>query len=284
MRKKGRIGAHTSAAGGSFAALYQGQEIGASTIQLFTSNQKQWQGREIPMEEVTLWHQAREETGIDEVMSHASYLLNLGSPKIDLWKKSQVALREEIERCHLLQISYLNFHPGVATDGDVEGCLDRIVKSLLQMEDLVSQGKTRLLLETTAGQGSSVGHTFEHLSYIIQNVGKKIPIGVTIDTCHIFVAGYDIRTSTAWEKTLSQFDETIGLSHLCAFHINDSMKEFSSKVDRHASLGKGQIGIESFRFLQQSPKTRHLPKYLETPEGPSVWKREIALLSEFYED
>lgn len=275
------IGAHTSAAGGSPNALYEGKEIGASSIQLFTSNQKQWQGRKISKEEVALWEKALEETGIGEIMSHDSYLINLGSPDPEMLAKSRKAFREELERCHLLKIPYLNFHPGAATSGTVEECLERISESLLGMEDLVHQGKTRLLLETTAGQGSSVGHRFEHIAAIFNGVHKKIPVGVCIDTCHIFVAGYDVRTEEGWQKTLKEFDEIIGLNHLYAFHLNDSQKDLGSRVDRHAAIGQGKIGLECFKFLMTSPKTRSLPKYLETPDGPPGWTQEIALLRKF---
>ena len=274
------IGAHTSAAGGAPNALYEGKEIGATTIQLFTSNQKQWTGRIIDAEELKAWEKALTETGIKKVMSHASYLINLGSPNAEGLEKSRRAFREEIERCQSLNISYLNFHPGAATTGTVEACLETIVESLLEMDPVLS-GKTPLLLETTAGQGTSVGHTFEQIDYIVERVQEKIPIGVCIDTCHIFVAGYDLRTEEECKKTLGSFDEIVGLEHLYAFHLNDSMKEFGSKVDRHACIGEGKIGIECFQFLMQSPLTRHLPKYLETPEGPPRWKQEIALLKTF---
>ncbi|MBI5273336.1 MAG: deoxyribonuclease IV [Chlamydiia bacterium] len=277
------IGAHTSAAGGSYNALYEGKEIGASTIQLFTSNQKQWHGREIDAEELRLWEKALEETGIGEVMSHDSYLINLGSPNEELLHKSRQAFQREIERCHLLKIPYLNFHPGAATDKNEAHCIETIVESLLGYEELLHQGKTRILLEATAGQGTSVGHKFEHLAAILQPVHRKIPIGICIDTCHIFAAGYDIRTEEGWKKTLKEFDEVIGLSHLYAFHLNDSQKELGTRVDRHAPIGEGKIGLESFRFVMHSPKTRHLPKYLETPEGPVGWKKEIALLKTFAE-
>ena len=279
----GWIGAHTSAAGGSYNALYEGREIGASTIQLFTSNQKQWQGRQISSEEVKLWEKALEETGLQEVMSHDSYLINLGSPDPELLRKSRQAFREEIERCHLLKIPYLNFHPGAATDRDESKCIETIAESLLEYESLLDQGNTRLLLEMTAGQGTSIGHRFEQIAEIIGYLHKKIPIGVCIDTCHIFAAGYDIRTEEGWEKTLAEFDKIIGLSHLFAFHLNDSQKDLGTRVDRHACLGQGKIGLESFRFLMTSPKTRGLPKYLETPDGPSGWKKEIAQLRNFAE-
>lgn len=284
MKKPLWIGAHTSAAGGSYCALYEGRDIGATTIQLFTSNQKQWNGRKISKEEIALWEKALAETGIEQVMSHDSYLINLGSPDKEILHKSRKAFQEEIERCHLLKIPYLNFHPGAATGSSLEECLDTIVESLLDLEDLVQEGATRLLLETTAGQGTSVGHRFEQIAYILQRVGKKIPIGVCIDTCHLFVAGYDLRTEEATQATLKEFDKTIGLNHLYTFHLNDSQKELGSRVDRHAPLGEGTIGLECFRFLMKHPQLSTLPKYLETPEGPQGWKKEIALLLKFAEE
>lgn len=279
--KKILIGAHTSAAGGSHNALYEGREIGATTIQLFTSNQKQWNGRKITAEEVALWEKALEETGITDVMSHDSYLINLGSPDLEILIKSRKAFRDELERCHLLKIPYLNFHPGSATTGTVEECIETIIQSLLGMEEPIHQGKTKIILETTAGQGTSVGHRFEHIGAIISQVHSKIPIGVCIDTCHIFAAGYDIRTEEGWKKTLKEFDEKIGLPYLSAFHVNDSAKDFGSRVDRHADIGQGKIGYESFRFIMQ---TMNMPKYLETPNGPPSWKNEIATLRKYAEE
>jgi deoxyribonuclease-4 len=284
MAKKIWIGAHTSAAGGPHNALYEGQTIGATTIQLFTSNQKQWHGKVITKEQVELWEKAIEETGIDKIMSHDSYLINLGSPNPELLAKSKKAFEAELQRCHLLNISYLNFHPGASTSGSVEQCLDQIGESLIEMEELAHKGKTRLLLETTAGQGTSVGHTFEQIHYIIEKTHHKIPIGVCIDTCHIFAAGYDIHTQKGWNQTLKEFDEIIGLEYLCAFHLNDSQKKLGSHVDRHANLGEGEIGMDAFEFLMTSPLTKDLPKYLETPGGPTSWKKEIAHLKTFAEN
>lgn len=272
------IGAHTSASGGAPNALYEGRDIGATTIQLFTSNQKQWNGRSISAEELALWEKALDETGISHVMSHDSYLINLGSCDAEILAKSRKAFRAELERCHLFKIPYLNFHPGSATTASEEECIQTIIESLLEIEDLVLKGKTKLVLETTAGQGSSVGYRFEHIGEIIEGVAKKIPIGVCIDTCHIFAAGYDIRTAEGWKKTLKEFDELIGLKYLSAFHINDSQKDLGSRVDRHADIGQGKIGYECFRFLMQN---NSLPKYLETPNGPPSWKNEIALLRDY---
>jgi len=271
------IGAHTSAQGGAYNALLQGAAIGATTIQLFTRNQKQWASKPLTDEEIGLFKETLAMTGLQKIMSHDSYLINLGATDPEILQKSRQAFKEELIRCQQLGISFLNFHPGAAGTQTTEQCLQKICESLSTVEDLAEQGHTRLLLETTAGQGTSVGHIFEHLAYIIDAVHTKVPIGVCIDTCHLFVAGYDVRTKQAWDETLKAFDRIIGLKHLYAFHVNDSVKPFGSRADRHASLGKGEIGMEGFRAMMQHPALREVPKYLETPD-PELWKEEIQLL------
>lgn len=282
MNKKSNllIGAHTSAAGGVQNALYEGKEIGATTIQLFTANQRRWDSKGIENETVEKWEMALKQTELNSIMSHDSYLINLGAPDAENLKKSRAAFRLELERCHQLKITYLNFHPGSAVKSTPAECIDLIIESLLELEPFTKKGPTRLLLECTAGQGSSIGYRFEQLGLIVKGVEKKIPIGVCLDTCHLFAAGYDIRTASGWQKTLETFDEFVGIKHLCAFHVNDSKNALGSRVDRHASLGKGTIGWDCFRFLVTNETTRSLPMYLETPEGPPVWKEEIATLKE----
>lgn len=275
------IGAHTSAAGGAYKALLEGQRIGATTIQLFTANQKRWHSKPLEQEAIEQWHETLAETGMQKIMSHDSYLINLGSPSEENTAKSREAFKDEITRCQQLGIAFLNFHPGAALESSVEECLDRIVDSLVIFEDQIAKGSTRLLLEATAGQGSAVGNRFEHLAYIIEKLHHRLPIGVCIDTCHIFVAGYDLRTAEACDATLKEFDRVVGLKHLYAFHLNDSVKGLASRVDRHANLGEGQIGLECFRYLMLDPRTREIPKYLETPEGPARWEKEISILRDF---
>lgn len=275
------IGAHTSIAGGVQNALLEGQSIGATTIQLFTSNQRQWKGRPISEEGVELFKKVRSETTMQSIMSHASYLINLGSPNPEILVKSRQAFREEIERCLSLNVNFLNFHPGAACGDATESALDRIIESLLLMEDLFVDDDTRLLIEATAGQGSCLGFSFEQLSYILEKTKSRLPIGVCIDTCHIFAAGYDIRTPEAWMETLKKYDAIVGLSSLYAFHLNDSTTTLGSRKDRHANLGEGEIGIESFKFLMHSELTRSIPKYLETPGGCLRWDKEIWMLREF---
>jgi len=274
------LGAHTSAAGGAYNALLEGKEIGATTIQLFTANQKRWEGKAIDDDAVAEWDKTLKETGLSHIMSHDSYLINLGSPNPESLLKSRNAFKAEFHRCEQLGVTYLNFHPGAALDDTPQNCLDRIVESLSEFEPLITKRSPRMLLETTAGQGSAVGWRFDEIAYIIKNTPKHIPLGVCIDTCHIFVAGYDIRTAKAWEATLKEFDDLIGLRHLYAFHINDSVKDLGSRVDRHAALGEGKIGLPCFEFLMNDPRTRPLPKYLETPGGPPLWIKEISLLKD----
>ncbi len=276
------LGAHTSAAGGVQNALYEGKEIGATTIQLFTSNQRQWHSRSLSQETIDLWHKALEETGLKKIMSHDSYLINLGAPDPENLVKSRRAFREEIIRALQLDLAFVNFHPGAALQEGVQLCLDRIVESLLEVKDLFSGKKhLRLLLETTAGQGSVVGARFDEIAYVIERVEREVPVGVCIDTCHIFAAGYDIRTKAALKHTLDEFDRIIGIKHLHAMHLNDSMHDLGSRKDRHADLGKGKIGIECFEAIMQEPRLTALSKYLETPGMDEVWKKEIALLRSF---
>lgn len=275
------IGAHTSAAGGVFNALLEGKRIGATTIQLFTSNQKRWIGKELTPEVIEKWNETLIETGLKEIMCHDSYLINLGAPNPEILKKSRKAFSEEIGRCKDLGITYLNFHPGAALKTDPQECLDRIVESLLEVEPLMEGNPTRLLLESTAGQGSTVGNEFEQLGYIIDKVEHKIPIGVCVDTCHIFAAGYDIRDQKSWDNTIDLFDRHIGLKNLRAFHVNDSMKGLGTRVDRHQPLGEGEIGIECFKIMMRDPRLKEIPKYLETPGGPESWIHEIQKLKDF---
>lgn len=279
MSEKLLLGAHTSTTGGIEKALIEGAAIGATTIQLFTSNQRQWRSRPLTDEILTRWKETLATTEIEKIMSHGSYLINLASFNDEIIEKSLIAFREEIERCLELELAFLNFHPGSALNIPLEDCLDRICASLLSMRDLFEKKSSlRLLLETTAGQGTTIGRKFEELSYIIEKVKNAIPIGVCIDTCHIFVAGYDITSPADIDLMLKNFDKTVGLEHLYAFHLNDSLKGCGSHVDRHRPLGEGAIGIECFKTLMRDERTRHLPKYLETPDGPPLWTKEIAFL------
>lgn len=275
------IGAHTSTSGGLHNAIIEAHAIGANTFQCFTSNQKRWIGRQITDEDLSLWNQTLAQYPMQYIMSHDSYLINLGAYSDDVLEKSLKAFSDELMRCQTLNISFLNFHPGAYTEGSEEACLKKIVHSLKKMAHLAEKGNTRLLIEATAGQGTTVGYCFEHLGFLVDQLKDILPIGVCIDTCHIFAAGYDVRTKKAWDETLEAFDTKVGLKHLYALHVNDSMKPFGSRKDRHASLGEGEIGLEGFKAMMQDERLKKIPKYLETPEGPDVWKKEIALLKSY---
>ncbi|MGM0440619.1 MAG: deoxyribonuclease IV [Chlamydiota bacterium] len=278
------IGAHTSTAKGLHNALLEGESIGATTIQLFTRNQRRWINKPLSHQEVEQWQETLKATGIKNIMSHDSYLINLGSADPDILLKSRRAFREEIIRCTQLGITFLNFHPGSARQTTPRQCLDTIAESLLDNQDLMNaENAPKLIIETTAGQGNYLGADFEDIAYIIEKTGDRLPLGVCMDTCHSFAAGYDIRTTAAWKKTLASFDRTIGLDYLKAFHLNDSLKGLGSHVDRHQPLGEGAIGIECFQILMKHPLLREIPKYLETPGGPPLWQKEIKMLREFSE-
>lgn len=273
------LGAHCSASGGPHRALQEAQSIGANTLQMFTANQRQWAGRAISEEQIGCWQRARDETKIDCIMSHASYLINLGSAKPDLLEKSRRAFRAEIERCQALDITFLNFHPGTAGDQPREKCLATICQSLDLMLDLFEKGgNLTLLVENMAGQGTQVGIDCEELNYLMQKVCSSLPLGICIDTCHAFAAGFDFSSAQGRTDFFEKFDQKVGLQALRALHINDSVKGLGSRVDRHACLGKGQIGWECFEWLMLDQRTKDLPKYLETPEGPEVWRQEISHL------
>lgn len=281
--KKVLIGAHTSAAGGVHNALLEGRDIGATTIQLFTANQRQWHARPLTKEMLDLWFDALQETKLQSLMSHASYLINLGCPLPENLHKSRKAFEEEIKRCLALKLTFLNVHPGAALKESPLHCITTIAESLKAMAPLLFDDSLTILLETTAGQGSTIGRTFEELRAIIDETEGAIPLGVCLDTCHVFAAGYDLRSKAALNEMLEHFDRIIGLKYLRAFHLNDSKGALGSHIDRHAPLGEGKIGLECFKLLMQDPRTRPIPKYLETPDGPPLWTKEIALLKDFYE-
>lgn len=273
-----RLGAHTSAAGGVHHALYEAASIGANVTQFFTANQRRWNSPQISKEQVELWKKAQEETGIAEVMSHDSYLINLAAPDEENRQKSLRAMRDEIARCKDLNVTWLNFHPGSYVSSNEQEGLDTIVKSLKEIESSLEGTDLWMLLEATAGQGTQLGFRFEQLAYILSEMKGRMRLGVCIDTCHVFAAGYDIRGQKGWSEMLTLFDQVVGLEYLKALHVNDSMKDFGKRVDRHAALGEGFIGWETFEAMVQDPRSCHLPMFLETPLGVERWKEEILQL------
>lgn len=276
------IGAHTSAAGGVANALYRARDIGANITQLFTANQRQWRHKDLHEQLIHDFHLAKEKTGIELAISHASYLINLCSDQEEVVQKSVLALKQEILRCQSLGVQYLNFHPGSSKEKPLEEALDLIVEGLCSLKSYLDDGRVTLLLETTAGQGSQLGWKLQHHNYLIERLAKHVPIGVCVDTCHSFAAGYKLVTKSDWQSFIDEFDRIVGIKYLEFLHLNDSVKACGERVDRHAALGEGKMGWAVFEATMTDFRTKNIPKILETPKGEEVWKQEIAHLKKIY--
>ena len=275
------IGAHVSAAGGVENAVKNAVKIDANGFALFTKNQRQWFAKPLNENNIIKFKEYMKKHGFtpDSVLPHDSYLINLGHPEIEKREKSLKSFIDEAKRVEALGLKYLNFHPGSHLKKiSEEECLNLISESLNKA--IKETDSCIFVIETTAGQGSNLGYKFEHLAYIIDKVIDKERIGVCIDTAHIFAAGYDIRTKEAYEETMKKFDEIVGFKYLKGMHINDSKAKFASRVDRHHSLGKGEIGIDAFKFIMQDNRIDNIPLILETIE-PEIWEEEIKLLRSF---
>ena len=272
------IGAHVSISGGAEKAPQNAKRIGAKSFAMFTRNQRRWISKPLTDKNITRFKENCKTAGYDSrhILPHDGYLINLGHPEEEALEKSRIAFLDEMQRCEQLGLRYLNFHPGSHLNKmDPDECLERIAESInLALEQ--TAGITTVI-ENTAGQGTNMGYRFEHLARIIENVRDKRRIGVCLDTCHIYSAGYDIKTARAFENTLQEFDNLVGISYLKAMHLNDSKKNFGSRVDRHESIGKGHLGLEPFRFIMNDPRFDHIPMVLETPDQ-SIWEEEIRLL------
>jgi len=272
------VGAHVSASGGVFNAPLNAMKIGAKAFALFTKNQKQWAAKPLEEETIALFKENLAKSGIlpKYILPHDSYLINLGHPEEDKRQKSLEAFIDEVQRCAQLGLDRLNFHPGSHLKQiSEEECIDRIASSMNEALS-VTEGVT-LVIENTAGQGSNLGWRFEHLSAIIERIEDKSRVGVCIDTCHMFTAGYDIRTREAYDATWAEFDRIVGFNYLKGMHINDSKPDLGSHVDRHDSLGKGKIGLDAFGFLMNDPRMDDIPMVLETIDE-TIWAQEIELL------
>lgn len=275
------IGAHVSASGGVENAPENAQAIGANAFALFTKNQRRWDAKPLTETSISAFKQRCAQYGFspEQVLPHDSYLINLGHPDAEALAKSRAAFVDEIQRCKQLGLVWLNFHPGSHLREISESeCLTRIAESINQTLDQ-TEGVTAVL-EATAGQGSNLGNRFEHLAEIIEQVTDKTRIGVCIDTCHIFAAGYDLRTPEACEQTFAEFERLVGFSYLKAMHLNDSKGGLGSRIDRHHSLGQGEIGWPVFEYLLQDPRFQRMPLILETIE-PAIWPEEIQQLRNF---
>ena len=275
------FGAHVSASGGVENAVRNAKDIGATAFALFTKNQRQWLAPELSPSQIDIFKQAMAEAGYTaaQVLPHDSYLINLGHPDEDGLEKSRESFFEEMRRCELLGLDRLNFHPGSHLKRiDEEGSLKRIAESI-NMALERSEGVTAVL-ENTAGQGSNLGFKFEHLAYIIDRVEDKSRVGVCLDTCHSFAAGYDLRTREACDATFAEFERIVGFKYLRGMHLNDAMRPLGSRIDRHSPLGDGEIGWECFKYIAHDPRFDNIPLILETPDEER-WAKEIEALNNF---
>jgi deoxyribonuclease-4 len=272
------LGAHVPTAGGIHLAPGHGRDIGATAIQVFTRNQRQWAARPLLAEEAAGFRRAMAGSGVRSVMAHGSYLINLASPDPALSERGREAFRVEMERCHALGIPLLVFHPGAHLGAGAEAGVRAVARSLDHVLAACRRAQVMPTIELTAGQGSCIGHRFEHLAEMLARVKSPERVGVCLDTCHLYAAGYDIATPRGYERTLEEFDRVVGLGRLRAIHLNDSRKPRGSRVDRHAPIGDGFLGLRTFRRLLADPRLVHVPKVLETPGGLEAWKKEIALL------
>jgi deoxyribonuclease-4 len=265
-----KFGAHMSISGGLHKAFGHGERAGCDTVQIFSKNQQQWRGKPLTEQDIAQFKAEQQRTGFGPIIVHDSYLINLASPKDELWEKSIAAFADELERCSALGIPYLVTHPGAHTGSGEEAGLRREAEALNRLFDAGVGGDVQVLLETTAGQGSCLGHRFEHLAQLIELAHRPERLGVCVDTCHILAAGYDIRTPEACAATFDEFDRVIGLGRLKAFHLNDSQKDLGSRVDRHTHIGQGCVGLEGFRAIVNDPHFADLPMILETPKGDDL--------------
>lgn len=272
------IGAHVSASGGVENAPLNAHEIGAKAFALFTRNQRQWKSSPLTSRSIDLFKERCAAYGYlpSQILPHDSYLINLGHPEAEGLTKSREAFLDEMQRCEQLGLDRLNFHPGSHLNAfPIDDCLDRIAESI--NEALNQTSGVTAVIENTAGQGTNLGHTFEQIAHIIDRVEDKSRVGVCIDTAHTLAAGYDIKTTEGFIDTFDKFDKIIGFSYLRGMHINDSKKDLASKVDRHDSIGKGLMGLTTFKMLMNDPRFDKIPMILETPDE-TIWAEEISYL------
>ncbi|WP_456485103.1 deoxyribonuclease IV [Hydrogenimonas sp.] len=277
------VGAHVSASGGVFNAPLNASKIGAKAFALFTKNQRQWKAKPLDGETIEKFKENLRASGIEpkHVLPHDSYLINLGHPEKQKRQKSLDAFIDEVRRCEQLGLDRLNFHPGSHLKKiSEEECLGRIAEAMnITLNE--TEGVT-LVIENTAGQGSNLGYKFEHLAYLIDKTEDKSRVGVCLDTCHTFTAGYDLRTKEAYEATTKEFDEIVGFDYLKGMHINDSKPPLGSRVDRHHSLGEGEIGWDAFKYIMNDPRMNDIPLILETIDD-TIWAQEIRALYDLIE-
>lgn len=279
-----RLGAQMSVAGGLHHAFERAAEAGCDAMMIFTKSNRQWRAKPLSDDDVKAYREAAAiHSNIYPVAVHASYLINVASSKPDLWKRSYEALKVEVERAEAIGAEMLVFHPGAYVDADEETGLTNIARALNQLLDETADCEVLLCLETMAGQGTTLGHRFEHLARLREQTGENSRLGVCLDTCHVFAAGYDIRTPETYEETMRRFDDIVGLENLTCFHFNDSRFELGAGKDRHAHIGEGEIGLQGFANFVNDARWKDHAAYLETPkfeendEGEEIEMDEVNL-------
>ncbi len=274
------IGAHLSTSTGLAAMVRTAVEIGAACIQMFTASPQQWRDKRYAPAEVEAFRAALAETGVGPVASHESYLINLASGDPALLEKSRAAFVQEIARCGVLGLPMVIIHWGSYKGGTLEDGLARLAESLNRLIPLADDAGVQIVLETTAGQGSYLGGEFAQFPRLFDMVARQERLGVCLDTCHVFAAGYDLRTDEGYARTWAEFDRLIGIDRLRAMHLNDTEKLLASHADRHSNIGHGLLGAATFRRLLHDPRLRDVPKYLETPGGDDAYAADLLLLRE----
>jgi deoxyribonuclease-4 len=264
------LGAHMSISGGVYTAVDRATSIGCTALQVFTKNNNQWNAKPLTDDDIQNYKRKIAEASVAPVVAHDSYLINLCATNPDILKKSRAALIDELTRCEQLGIQLLNFHPGAHGGAGEEEGVKRIIESLNIAHSETKNFKVLSVVEATAGQGTAIGYKFEHLEKIINGVDEPKRMAVCIDTCHIFAAGYELRTEEGYAKTFREFDNIVGLDRLAAFHMNDSKKGFGAHVDRHEHIGHGMIGAQGFAFLMNDKRFIDIPKILETPKSEDL--------------
>jgi deoxyribonuclease-4 len=268
------FGSHLSISGGMHHALLAAEQLSLETVQVFTKNQQQWAAKPLEEAAIQIFRSHAERLGFAKIVAHDSYLINLASADPVLWEKSIAAFREEMRRCDQLGIAYLVTHPG-AHCGSGEACgIGRVIEAMNRILEEEKEGRVTVCLETTAGQGSCLGCSFEHLAEMRRGIDRKERVGVCVDTCHILAAGYDITTEAGTRAVLQQMEETFGVEQIKVWHLNDSKKPLGSRVDRHEHIGRGCVGLEGFRVICEDARFRDVPKILETPKEAAPDGRE----------
>ncbi|MGC8662985.1 MAG: deoxyribonuclease IV [Thermoplasmata archaeon] len=274
------IGGHMSIGGGFSDAPLRARNIGLDAMQVFTKNQRQWIAKPLNMDDVLAYIENIRKFNIKITVAHASYLINLAAPDQEKFQKSVDSMIHELQRCDKLHIPYLIFHPGAHMGEGEKAGLKKIVEGIDKIIEKIDDIRAKITIETTAGQGTNLGYKFEQIGFILDNISDKLKVKICMDTCHVFAAGYELRSKEGYERTMHEFDEKIGFENLVAVHLNDSEKALGSRVDRHAQIGQGYIGREGIGNILKDKRFQSLPLILETPGGEALYSEDLKVIKE----